>query len=130
MICQVVICFQFWVSLILLTTHMTVFLIDIRCDLLSILSIFDTANNKKLLAPSSSVVVICFQFWVSLILLTTGSARLLRSTSCDLLSILSIFDTANNLRRRAISSAKVVICFQFWVSLILLTTARFKCSSS
>ena len=37
----------------------------------------------------------------------------INKTSCDLLSILSIFDTANNLGLNMNTTASVVICFQF-----------------
>ena len=47
------------------------------CDLLSIFCIFDTANNFGVVLPSCEEVVICFQFFVSLILLTTFDKYLL-----------------------------------------------------
>ena len=140
------ICFQFWVSLTSLSLlggwwprydtlwfafnfgylwHRYHFLLifrcwSIRCDLLSILGIFDIAITSSMYGKCLPIVVICFQFWVSLTSLSLwrkGSTiqfglwfafnfgylwhryhLTIWSNSlkirCDLLSILGIFDIA------------------------------------
>ena len=91
--------------------------------------------------------MICFQFWVSLTSLSLSarpspsSSRLWFAfnfgylwhryhfcgpwchviSSCDLLSILGIFDIAITWFPKIILTRSVVICFQFWVSLTSLS---------
>ena len=92
-------------------------------------------------------VVICFQFWVSLTSLSLLASRRRRASglwfafnfgylwhryhwrpcrverwcSCDLLSILGIFDIAITRAVYLNLICRVVICFQFWVSLTSLS---------
>ena len=63
---KVVICFQFWVSLTSLSLLFTSNRTPSCCDLLSILGIFDIAITTVYESFYSDLVVICFQFWVSL----------------------------------------------------------------
>ena len=123
-------------------------LVGIGCDLLSIsvLSIFDT--NSKVFVENSGLVVICFQFQFFLSLIPTWMKLISQSIqlwfafnfssfylwyqqpllsrydelSCDLLSIsvLSIFDTNNSCKRP--NTLQVVICFQFQFFLSLIPT--------
>ena len=116
------ICFQFWVSLTSLSLesifingsstlwfafnfeylwhryHLSFSYDDAktRCDLLSILSIFDIA-------------------------ITPLNCAAMEKVSCDLLSILSIFDIAITTWLWWRYRPTVVICFQFWVSLTSLS---------
>ena len=94
----------------------------ISCELLSEFSIFDTNNNNKHLMKSGGVVVNCFQNSVSLIPTTTIFRTALLSTSCELLSEFSIFDTNNNVSFSILFALLVVNCFQNSVSLIPTTT--------
>ena len=89
--------------------------------MLSILGIFDIAITPIASLIWCKSVVICFQFWVSLTSLSLRTASLLLILSCDLLSILGIFDIAiTNLTTKYFRNY-VVICFQFWVSLTSLS---------
>ena len=170
------ICFQFWVSLTSLSFsargwtnwRMLWFAFNFEylwhryhyradrellprgCDLLSILSIFDIAIISTEGEAEDELVVICFQFWVSLTSLSFIELRthikgrlwfafnfeylwhryhyvndgVRRESSCDLLSILSIFDIAIIESKSHEVLILVVICFQFWVSLTSLSFAH------
>ena len=172
-ITTVVICFQFWVSLTSLSLecwscsfpyslwfafnfgylwHRYHSMLNeslglVGCDLLSILGIFDIAITVTLIDQIRHLVVICFQFWVSLTSLSLLIQRKRRGMRlwfafnfgylwhryhwhdrdkrhdfrCDLLSILGIFDIAITSGAILHRTAGVVICFQFWVSLTSLS---------
>ena len=122
------------------------------CDLLSILGIFDIAITLMIRISRRFLVVICFQFWVSLTSLSLFSLEWrhglalwfafnfgylwhryhLRASvsaspvSCDLLSILGIFDIAITPVTKETDLVIVVICFQFWVSLTSLSLCRLR----
>ena len=170
---MVVICFKFWVSLTSLslpkdgscTSYMLWFAFNFgylwhryhslrpwwgppcSCDLLSILGIFDIAITRRKWLVFNGVVVICFQFWVSLTSLSllhragathralwfafnfgylwhryhSAGVAAKKRARCDLLSILGIFDIAITKSIVVIWFPFVVICFQFWVSLTSLS---------
>ena len=145
------ICFQFWVSLTSLSLKIKIINrinklwfafnfgylwhryhwqnvhrhLSICCDLLSILGIFDIAITKNMLNCAKLTVVICFQFWVSLTSLSLENSGACFCNSCDLLSILGIFDIAITHYGLWMQRIHVVICFQFWVSLTSLSLEQY-----
>ena len=117
----VVICFQFWVSLTSLSLLISCSPRLASCDLLSILSIFDIAITPSVSSAKPSVLWFAFNFeylWHRYHCIKT---RVSKGISCDLLSILSIFDIAITMSCCSRPEWWVVICFQFWVSLTSLS---------
>ena len=96
--------------------------------MLSILGIFDIAITTLTVKAAARVVVICFQFWVSLTSLSLKAVGDKPNASCDLLSILGIFDIAITRFGCNNHPIFVVICFQFWVSLTSLSLSAARCS--
>ena len=120
------------------------------CDLLSILSIFEILHSREQTGDKNIFVVTYFQFWVSLRYYTAISNRTCcwkqlwltfnfeylwditqpymfvsyGTRSCDLLSILSIFEILHSSQINNLWQKSVVTYFQFWVSLRYYTAFR------
>ncbi len=124
------------------------YLVNLSCELLSKVDIFDIRNNRINFVLASKSVVNCSQKLISLIFGTTIPIRkhwynelwiALKSwylwyseqliwtdeeneVSCELLSKVDIFDIRNNLFRVAVAPGGVVNCSQKLISLIFGTT--------
>ena len=92
------------------------------CELLSFFSIFGIQNNICCRCLSSSWVVNCFHFSVSLGYKTTLENGNNTKKSCELLSFFSIFGIQNNTINSPFFCQRVVNCFHFSVSLGYKTT--------
>ena len=125
-----------------------VVVIEIGCELLSKVYIFDIRNNKFSQSVKYLQVVNCFQKFISLIFETTESQRsrcrywlwiafkslylwyskqhtfcqLIAKMCCELLSKVYIFDIRNNFYPAILLQRNVVNCFQKFISLIFETT--------
>ena len=144
---SVVICFQFWVSLTSLSLHHNYHLVEhelwfafnfgylwhryhcVGWSQMMRRELWFAFNfgylwhryHFKSMHTKYHRVVICFQFWVSLTSLSLGLGYPYCYFSCDLLSILGIFDIAITCTSSLHPVCIVVICFQFWVSLTSLS---------
>ncbi len=99
-------------------------LVPWSCELLSIIGIFDILNNFAFTYSGKNLLWIAFNYWY----LWYSEQRPVRLSparlSCELLSIIGIFDILNNNCMLNRSSFIVVNCFQLLVSLIFWTTTR------
>ena len=83
------------------------------CELLSFFSIFGIQNNPIVLTSTTSTVVNCFHFSVSLGYKTTKNGLTTLLISCELLSFFSIFGIQNNIQIISIIANGLWIAFIF-----------------
>ena len=120
----VVICFHFTIFVVLETTTGHADGAVHGCDLLSFYYLCRTWNNGAHIVHAVHVVVICFHFTIFVVLETTDPPARHLGARCDLLSFYYLCRTWNNIQRRTLSYAHVVICFHFTIFVVLETTTR------
>ena len=93
-----------------------------RCELLSIIGIFDILNNTKRNQLRIILLWIAFNYWYLWYSEQPDGDNPLHRIRCELLSIIGIFDILNNPILLNSQATSVVNCFQLLVSLIFWTT--------
>ena len=120
----VVICFQISIFVLLETATPPAHASRLRCDLLSNQYLCPIGNSITLMTSPPTMVVICFQISIFVLLETAQHTRDQQTDRCDLLSNQYLCPIGNSKKSDNIEPKQVVICFQISIFVLLETASE------